>query len=404
MGLVYEFLVVVVTTSNPRQTPPDPSGPNGSTVTVGTPTAPSAPQSLAALYITDSSIMVSWAYPASNGGSPITGYTVNFSPLAACSPIVLDDTTRSASCTVVGLTAGTTYGFTVTATNAIGTSVAATASYTTPGVAPVPPNPPNPPVPPGPTPVPTTPPGPQPVPSPAPGPGQAEVIVDGKPLPGTTITPGDGSLTIGGDDEASGGGDFTLTLTAYMGNQRLPLGPGNALTVPERGRVEVQGTGYAPNSRVSVYVGGSPLLLLGTVTTNTRGTFGVRLLLPPSVTAGDYVLQVNGYNVGAKVRSINVGLIVTPAPWIVIEGQREISRVTVEGLTGEMTSGSTIYPMVKLGKSKRFVKGVGLRKLQADGSFEWQRKVAKGKSIWVYFTVISVKSNTLALKAKTTRA
>ena len=394
-GVIYEFLVIVVTTSNPRQSPPDPSGPNASTVTVGTPTVPTAPQDLAALYITDSSIMVSWAYPASDGGSAVTNYTVSFSPLAACIPIVLDDTTNTASCAVVGLSAGTTYGFTVTATNSLGTSAAASASYTTPGVPPVPPTPP------GPTPVPPSPPGPQPVPVPPPAPGEVEVIVDGDQLPDTTTSTGDDTVMVIADDEAAGGGEFTLTLSTYLGNQRLPLGPGKVLTVPVRGQVQVEGSGYAPVSQVSVYIGGSPLVLLGTVRVDVTGAFSGRFTLPASVIAGDYVLQVNGYNAASKVRSVNAGLRVTEAPWIKIKGSRAGRVVSVDGLSGELTPGTILVPMVKLSKGGNFVKGVGVRKVRADGTFTWERQVRVGKSAWVYFTVVPVRSNVLAMPAMT---
>ena len=395
-GASYVIKIVAITTANSTEL-------EGNTAMVFeyAATVPDSPVSVVALrWVTDTQALVSWTAPLSDGGLPVTAYSVTTSAGGSCSPSPATDDT----CILTGLTLGATITVSVTATNGMGTSVAAATAYTVPGAPPGPTPGPGPgPIPPGPTPTPPTPPGPQPIPGPPPGPGEVEVIVDGKPVPGTTTTPGDGTVTVGGDDGSAGGGEFTLTLSAYMGGQRVPLGPGDVLTAPERSQVQVAGTGYAARSRVSVYIGGSPMVLLGTVTTTASGTFDVRFTLPTSVTAGNYVLQVNGYNVGAKVRSINVGVTVTKAPWIKIKGQRGVERVTVEGLSGEIVEGTTIYPMVKLGKSKRFVKGVGLRKLHADGSFEWQRKVAKGKSIWVYFTVIPVKSNTVALPSKVTR-
>ncbi len=70
----------------------------------------------------NASASVTFTAPASNGGSPITSYTVTSSPggitgAGATSPIV-----------VSGLTNGTPYTFTVTATNGVGTGAASTAS------------------------------------------------------------------------------------------------------------------------------------------------------------------------------------------------------------------------------------------------------------------------------------
>jgi hypothetical protein len=91
------------------------------------PTAPAAPTGVNAT-AGNASATVSWTAPT-NGGSPITSYTITpFIGSTAQTPTVITGSPPATSTTVTGLTNGSTYTFTVTATNAIGKGPASTAS------------------------------------------------------------------------------------------------------------------------------------------------------------------------------------------------------------------------------------------------------------------------------------
>ncbi|HSN12434.1 MAG TPA: fibronectin type III domain-containing protein [Propionibacteriaceae bacterium] len=92
------------------------------------PTAPAAPTAVVATTTSSTSATVSWGVPA-DGGSPITSYTVTpYAGAVAQAPVTVIGTPPSPSAAVTGLTTGVSYTFTVTATNAIGTSPASAPS------------------------------------------------------------------------------------------------------------------------------------------------------------------------------------------------------------------------------------------------------------------------------------
>jgi Domain of unknown function (DUF1929)/Fibronectin type III domain len=89
--------------------------------------APSAPTNVSAAG-GEGSATVTWTAPA-NGGSPITSYTVTpYIGSTAQTPTIVNGNPPSNNATVTGLTDGTAYTFTVTATNAVGTSPPSAAS------------------------------------------------------------------------------------------------------------------------------------------------------------------------------------------------------------------------------------------------------------------------------------
>jgi YHS domain-containing protein len=101
-------------------------------------TVPGAPTGLSATR-GNTTVALKWTAPTSNGGSPVTGYYVYLGTKSggeSTTPLNFTPLTTT-SCTVGGLSNGTTYYFTVKAVNAVGVSAASNeASATTPATAP----------------------------------------------------------------------------------------------------------------------------------------------------------------------------------------------------------------------------------------------------------------------------
>ena len=102
------------------------SAPSNPVVPQASPQVPGVPSSPGAL-AGDGSVLLTWSAPASDGGSPITGYTVTVNPGGR--QVALGAVTNT---TLAGLANGTAYSFTVAAKNAVGTGSAVTGPAFTP--------------------------------------------------------------------------------------------------------------------------------------------------------------------------------------------------------------------------------------------------------------------------------
>jgi hypothetical protein len=120
-GTTYTFVVTAVNEAG--------AGPDSAASNAVTPTATSAPGAPTGVTATAAPISakVTWTAPASDGGSAITGYKVT-PYVGGKAQTALTAAANATSATVEGLTAGSSYTFTVTAVNAIGSSPESTPS------------------------------------------------------------------------------------------------------------------------------------------------------------------------------------------------------------------------------------------------------------------------------------
>jgi RHS repeat-associated protein len=293
-------------------------------------TVPAAPEAVAAT-AGNAQATVSWLAPWSDGGTPVTSYTVTASPGGATASV----SGAATSATVTGLTNGNSYTFTVTATTAVATSGASAASASI-MLAPVPDPP---------TGV-----------TAAAGNGRAIIswtapdTDNGEALTGYTVTtsPGGATTSTSGSVIAAtvtgltNGTAYTFTVTAAnaagtsaASAPSSPVTPGSGTTLyahdPD-GRVTAVFDGSGAGSKISYDADGN----ITSVTPLPAGTLAVAQVSPPAAAAGATVrIYGTGFGSSAAAAQVTIG---GAAAAIQSLNQNEIVATVPSGASGSGVS------------------------------------------------------------------
>lgn len=321
-----------------------PGASSANSVTPAAITAPSRPTSIS-ISVSNGAATLSWSTPASNGGSPITDYLIEYSTDGGTTWEIFNDgvsTTTSASLT--GLIGGQSYRFRVKAVNAVGTGIASpstsavpiaavvvpTTSSTSPPVAPsvatpsvvvpvganVQQNIPRVVAPSTTTSVVPTPAITSPITSPTiPDPKISQLndlrtqmrdnvgAVSGM-VPGgwVKVTPSDTKVVLTTSE------GLRIEIGAQKRDARTTKLNSRGMVVVEHGdEITIAGGGLAPNSEASTWFFSTPRLL-GILTVDANGAFSERYTIGPEVEPGDHTSQINGLAPDGTLRSVEVAV------------------------------------------------------------------------------------------------
>ena len=129
--------------------------------------------------------------------------------------------------------------------------------------------------------------------------GEVKALEDEKVVDVKVVSTEAGGLRMTSDN-------FTLGMEPKAGTGRKDDDSGH-LTLTQAGELEVRGSGFTPGSLVDVWLFSTPKFI-GTVKVGADGTFSGELSVPGSLAVGDHTLQANGVTATGKSRSLNLGV------------------------------------------------------------------------------------------------
>ena len=349
----YEFKIVVISTVITTEV----EG-NTTLVTQSARSAPSAIRNLTVTELSSTSALVTWDAPLTDGGAPISGYTIVWSDGITCGSIA------DRSCTATGLEPGTAYTVSGRATNYVGSSTSVSTTFTiteeddesdgdsgnglgsglgggsgTEGSE-------------------TADGSGDPSPSLPDSPSNVPDAVNSGALSGIVMA-GDSPLNLvlnpnsDRDGWEGAGPGFAFEADALMpGGQVRALSPVDDLEVPRTGQVRVRANGYVPNTSARLFLvprvqtrsaesltarALNEWIYLGTTQVSDSGALVTRHPVPASINLGQYILQVHG-------TSQTFGALVVHLRLTVIDGEPDLETTLLQraaffqGRSGRLSS------------------------------------------------------------------
>lgn len=137
-------------------------------------------------------------------------------------------------------------------------------------------------------------------------PSTATVKRDAQPIGSTVTRPTPSQDKV---EEVTGEVVLAFAAKANRDGEERPLAAEGDLVLLAGGVLNITGTGFQANTTIELWMF-SKTVLLGTATADPNGTFAAQFDVPPTMAAGEHVIQLNGMTSSGKLGSSSLGVLV----------------------------------------------------------------------------------------------